>query len=143
VANTILIVWSKYYEDLAKQQLESCLPLLKSRACTYDIEEVKAGTYEIPVVIQHYQSHFPYDAYLPLGLLLKGSTDHYEFIWEHVKTCFIEFAMHGVCIGNGIISAPNMEVMKSRVANQERVQEAVRAIDYLLSLKEKVYQKVL
>lgn len=135
--NKILVVWSNYYKDLAKQQLDSCLTLLNQSDYEYSVETVEAGTYEIPVVIQYYHCNNPYDGYLPLGLLLKGSTDHYEFIWEHVKECFIKFAMDGVLIGNGIISAPSMEVMTKRVENHERVEEAMRALDYLMRLKDK------
>ena len=137
--NNILIVWSNYYQELAKQQLDSCLDLLKNTNYGITVETVEAGTYEIPVVIQYYHRNHPYDAYLPLGLLLKGSTDHYEFIWEHVKECFIKFAMDGVLIGNGIISAPSRAVMVKRVENKERVAEAIRAIDYLIQLKKKLH----
>jgi 6,7-dimethyl-8-ribityllumazine synthase len=133
----ILVVWSNYYKDLAKQQLDSCLALLNQHDYEYSVETVEAGTYEIPVVIQYFQQHNPYDGYLALGLLLKGSTDHYEFIWEHVKECFIKFAMDGVLIGNGIISAPSMEAMTQRVENHERVEEAMQALDYLIRLKNK------
>jgi 6,7-dimethyl-8-ribityllumazine synthase len=135
--NRILVVWSNYYQDLAKKQLDSCLKILNNSEYEYAIETVEAGTYEIPAVIQYYQQKNPYDGYLALGLLLKGSTDHYEFIWEHVKECFIQFAMNGVLIGNGIVSVPSMELMISRVENHERVEEAFRALDYLLRLKEK------
>jgi 6,7-dimethyl-8-ribityllumazine synthase len=135
--NKILVVWSNYYKDLAKQQLNSCLALLDQSKYEYSIEVVDAGTYEIPVVIQYYHRNQPYSGYLPLGLLLKGSTDHYEFVWEHVKTCFIQFAMEGVLIGNGIISAPNVEILTQRVDNQDRVKEALRALEYLMQLKEK------
>ena len=135
--NKILVVWSNYYKDLAKKQLDSCLLLLDNAEYDYAVETVDAGTYEIPAVIQYFHRKNPYDAYLPLGLLLKGSTDHYEFIWEHVKECFIKFAMDGVFIGNGIISAPDMSVMTKRVENNERVEEAVHAIEYLMRLKDK------
>ena len=134
----ILVVWSNYYEHLAKKQLDGCLQLLNQTEYQYTVETVDAGTYEIPAVIQSYHHNHPYDGYLPLGLLLKGSTDHYEFIWEHVKECFIQFAMKGLMIGNGIISAPSMEMMTARVENNERVEEAIRAVDYLMRLKEKL-----
>lgn len=134
----ILVVWSNYYENLAKKQLDSCLQRLSQTAYEYTVETVEAGTYEIPAVIQYYHHKDPHDGYLPLGLLLKGSTDHYEFIWEHVKECFIQFAMEGLMIGNGIISAPSMDMMTARVENHERVEEAIRALDYLLCLKEKL-----
>ena len=134
----ILVVWSNYYEELAQKQLDSLLPLLDKSNYDYQVETVDAGTYEIPVVMQYYHQNHPFDAYIPLSLLLNGSTDHYEFIWEHVKECFIEFAMDGMLIGNGIISAPNMETLVSRVENTERVHEAFRAVDYLIKFKKRV-----
>ncbi|KTC65325.1 6,7-dimethyl-8-ribityllumazine synthase (plasmid) [Legionella adelaidensis] len=88
------------------------------------------GTYEIPAVIQHFHSSNPFDAYLLLSLLLKSKTDHYAFIWEHVKECFIKFTLEGVLFGNGIISAPSMDILRERVQNAERVQEAINAVDY-------------
>ncbi|MBA2711203.1 MAG: 6,7-dimethyl-8-ribityllumazine synthase [Tatlockia sp.] len=133
----ILVVWSNYYNSLAKDQLDSCLNVLEKSSYNYDIETVEAGTYEIPSVIQSFHRKNPYAGYLPLSLLLKGSTDHYEFIWEHVKECFIKFALDGLLIGNGIITAPSMAVLTSRVENRERVNEAFRALDYLLRLKAK------
>lgn len=130
----ILVVWSNYYEELAEKQLASCCDLLKASDYEYQVETVTAGTYEIPAVIQYYHSHNPFDGYIPLSLLLKGKTDHYEFIWEHVKECFIQFAMNGLMIGNGIISAPSMEILRERVENGERVREAFQAITYLMQL---------
>lgn len=134
----ILVVWSNYYKELADKQLDSCLQLLKQSRYDYSIEKVEAGTYEIPVVMQYYHQNNPFDGYIPLSLLLKGSTDHYEFIWEHVKECFIRFALDGLLLGNGIISAPDMNTMISRVENGERVQEAFNAIDYLIQFKQRI-----
>ena len=133
-ATTILIVWSNYYGDLAKKQLDSCLSYLNKTSYQYTVETVDAGVYEIPAVIQYYHHHHPYNGYLPLGLLLKGSTDHYEFIWEHIKECFIKFTLDGLMIGNGIITAPTKELLTSRVEHHERVEEAIRALDYLIKL---------
>lgn len=136
----ILVVWSNYYGDLAEQQLESCVQLLKQSDYAYTVETVTAGTYEIPVVMQYYHQHEPFDGYIPLSLLLKGSTDHYEFIWEHVKECFIRFALDGLLLGNGVISAPNRDIMRERVENGERVKEAFMAIDYLIKFKQRHQQ---
>lgn len=131
----ILIVWSNYYKGLAEKQLETCLSKLKQYEYNYQVETVEAGTYEIPTVIQHYHCSNPFDGYLPLSLLLKGKTDHYEFIWEHIKECFIKFALDGLILGNGVISAPSMDILQERVENGERVHEAVNAVDYLIRFK--------
>lgn len=135
--SNILIVWSNYYPDLAQKQMETCLSKLKHYDYAHQIETVEAGTYEIPAVIQHFHHIQPFDGYIPLSLLLKGSTDHYEFIWEHVKECFIKFALEGLTIGNGIISAPSMDILRERVENGERVEEAINAVDYLIRFKNK------
>jgi 6,7-dimethyl-8-ribityllumazine synthase len=131
----ILVVWSNYHKGLAEQQLESCLQLLRQSEYDFKVETVEAGSYEIPSVIQYYHLNNPFDGYIPLSLLLKGGTDHYEFIWEHVKDCFIKFAMDGLMIGNGIISAPNMDLLISRVKSGERSKEAFNAVDYLIRFK--------
>lgn len=133
----ILVVWSNYYRDLADKHLKSCKEVLDNANLAYDVEKVEAGTYELPLVISQFNHHKPYAGYLPLGLLLKGNTDHYEFIWEHVKECFIKFALDGIAIGNGIICAPSMELINERVDNNSRVQEAVNALAYLTSLNHK------
>ena len=135
---TVLVVCSNYYGDLAKKQLDSCVALLEQSVYDYAIETVEAGTYEIPAVIQYYHRHKPHAGYLPLGLLLRGSTDHYDFILSHVKDCFIKFAMEGIFLGNAIISAPDMATLTSRVDNKERVTEAFRALDYLLRFKSRL-----
>lgn len=136
--NRILVVWSNYHKDLAEQQLLSCIQLLDASSYSYQVETVEAGTYEIPVVMQYYHQHDPFDGYIPLSLLLKGGTDHYEFIWEHVKDCFIKFTLDGLLIGNGIISAPNHELLTSRVASGLRSQEAFNAVDYLIRFKHRL-----
>jgi 6,7-dimethyl-8-ribityllumazine synthase len=134
----ILVVWSNYHKDLAQQQLDSCLQLLEASDYDYKVETVEAGSYEIPVVMQYYHHNDPFDGYIPLSLLLKGGTDHYEFIWEHVKECFIKFALDGLLMGNGIISAPTHDLLKSRVESGERSKEAFNAVDYLIRFKDKL-----
>lgn len=131
----ILVVWSNYYQELAQHQLESCLDLLNQSNYSHQVETVEAGTYEIPAVIRHYHHNALFNAYLPLSLLLKGGTDHYEFILDHIKASFTQLTLEGLLIGNGIISAPNIDVLKDRVTQGERVKEAFRAIDYLIRLK--------
>ncbi len=133
----VLIVWSNYHKGLAEKQLEGCIQLLKQSDYDHKVETVTAGTYEIPVVMQYYHRNNPFDGYIPLSLLLKGATDHYEFIWEHVKECFIRFALDGLLMGCGVISAPTQELLQSRVESGERTKEAFNAVDYLIKFKER------
>lgn len=133
----ILIAWSNYYHELSEKHLASCVNRLEKSPFAYQVEKIDAGCYEIPAVILHYQRHQPFDAYLPLGLLLQGATDHYQFIWEHLKNCFIQFTLQGILFGNGVISAPNQTVLEARVEAGDRIEEAVNAVQYLLDLRQK------
>ncbi|KTD00107.1 6,7-dimethyl-8-ribityllumazine synthase [Legionella geestiana] len=134
---SILVVCSNYYPNLAEKQLARCVSALDELPYAYEVEMVQAGTYEIPAVIRHFHHNRPFDAYLSLGLLLKGSTDHYQFILEHVKACFIQFTLEGIILGDGNVYAPTEELLLTRVADGERVMEAVRAVDYLLGMKKR------
>jgi 6,7-dimethyl-8-ribityllumazine synthase len=134
----ILIAWSNYYTDLSEKPLLQCIDLLKKLSYEYTVETIHAGSYEIPAVIQSYDQYHPFDGYIPLALLVKGQTDHYEFIWSHLQHCFTEFALKGLCIGNAVITAPSLHILTERIVQGERIQEAVQAVDYLIQLKNKI-----
>jgi 6,7-dimethyl-8-ribityllumazine synthase len=136
--STILIVYSDYYKELAEIQLSQCIELLKPSKHAHAVEHVEAGCYEIPAVIRYYHQVQPFDAYIALGLLLQGSTDHYDFIWQHIKDCFTQLTLQGLFIGNGIISASHRDLMTERVMQGERVHEAFRAVDYFVQLQKKL-----
>lgn len=134
----ILIACSNYYKNLAEKHLANCLKYLECFDYDCRIEIIEAGAYEIPAVIQYYHQRQPFDGYISLGLLLKGQTDHYEFIWQHIKECFIQFTLNGLIIGNGVITASSKDILTARVENGERVEEAVDAVDYLIRLSKRL-----
>ena len=133
----ILLICSNIHKDLAAEQLDLCSSLVKKADYDYQVELLEAGTYEIPFVINAYHQKNSFDAYLALGLVLQADSNHYNDIMTHIRYCFTQFALNNIIVGNGIISAPHMDILKERVENGERVEEAINAVDYLIRFKNK------
>lgn len=136
----ILIISSQIHTELATQQLEQCLRLTQSSTHLIQVEKMAAGTYEIPFVIQAYQQKNKYDAYLALGLILQKNPDHYETIMSHIKTCFTQFAMQNIIVGNGIITGKDPQDLAHKIHSDDPCLSAYpsawHAINYLLKLQQ-------
>ncbi|WP_419418755.1 6,7-dimethyl-8-ribityllumazine synthase [Legionella sp. D16C41] len=135
----ILIVSSNIHPELSIKQLENCLDVVKQTSHQYQVETIKAGSYEIPFVINYYQQNNPFDGYIALGLILKKNLDHYQYIMNHVSACFTQFALQGIIVGNGIITGASVEELKANVNSNDPCLcgyiSAVNAVDTLIKFK--------
>lgn len=138
----ILIVSSNVHKTLAEEQREKCVQLVKQSQHDCQVEIMEAGTYEIPFVINsHHHSQQPFDAYIALGLVLKANWDHFDWIMSHIKESFTRFALSNMIVGNGIVSAMNLEELAAKVASSDpclsAYPSAFQAVNYLLAFKQK------
>lgn len=136
----ILVISSNVHTELSLRQRELCTRMLDGYS--YDVIVLDAGTYEIPYVIATHAKKKPYRAYLALGLVVKSSIEHYDYIMCHVKNCFTSFALQGLIVGNGIISADNLDELAAKIDNENPCINgyalACRALRTLLSLDERI-----
>lgn len=134
----ILIISSHIHQQLAAKQLNHCLELVKKSPYEYQTEIVAAGTYELPFVIQAYHQHHPFDGYIALGLVLNKNRDHYDYIMSHIKTCFTQFALNHIAVGNGIITGSDIQELETNIDSSDpclsAYPSAFRAVDYLIQL---------
>ena len=135
----ILIISSDVHKALAAEQRERCIHFFKQSSYDYQVEIAKAGTYEIPFIINTYHSNNPFDGYIALGLVLKTNPDHYDYIMSHIRTCFTHFALHHIIVGNGIVSGSSLEELANNVSSDDPCvsawHSACHAVDYLINLK--------
>ncbi|STX51789.1 6,7-dimethyl-8-ribityllumazine synthase [Legionella busanensis] len=115
----ILIVSSNIHPELSVKQLQNSLDIIKDTSYQYQVESIKAGSYEIPFVINHYHNKNPFDGYIALGLILKKNLDHYHYIMNHVSTCFTQFALQGMIVGNGIITGLSLEELETNLDSKD------------------------
>lgn len=134
----ILIISSSIHQDLTAKQIANCLNIAKQYPHDFQIETMEAGTYEIPFVIQAYHKKNRFDGYIALGLVLTTNPDHYEYIMSHIKTCFSQFALENIAVGNGIISGADIQELATKIDSPDPClsgyPSALKAVDYLIKL---------
>lgn len=138
----ILIISSEIHKQLASEQLDFCLMLVKNAGYDYQIELLRAGAYEIPFVINTYHQNKPFDGYIALGLILKTNLDHYDNIMSHIRYCFTQFALNDIVVGNGIISGSTIEELSEKLRSSNpclsAYPSALNAVDCLIKLRNKI-----
>lgn len=138
----ILLISSCIHEELATEQLDLCLSLVKNAGYDYQVELLQAGTYEIPFVINACHQKKSFDAYIALGLILKADLDHYNHIMNHIRYCFTQFALNNIIVGNGIINGATIEELGKKIRSPDpclsAYPSAFKAVDCLIKLSNKI-----
>ena len=68
------------------------------------------GAFEIPLIAQKAASTGKYNAIVTLGAVIKGSTDHYEFVAAEVSKGIAQVALKtGVPVIFGVLTTDNLE----------------------------------
>jgi len=119
----ILIVLSKFYEDLSKNLISGTKKKLKGKANIKIIEV--PGSFEIPVVIS--KNIKKYDGFVALGSIIKGETPHFDFISQTITETIMQLSINSKKpIGNGVITTLNRKQAESR--SLTKGQEAAVAV---------------
>jgi len=110
------IVISKYYESISNILEKSIKEELIKHHLNYKITEVP-GVWEIPHEINRLSSLAgDRTEYIAVGILVKGETDHYEYISSSVSNGLINITIHkNVYIANCILNLTDIKQADSRV----------------------------
>ena len=134
----VLIIISKYYNDISENLLKSALTFLKDKSIIFEIIEVP-GALEIPQALnlQHNISKntgFFYEGYVALGCVIKGETYHFEIVSNETNRGLMNVAIkYSFPLGNGVITAYNYEQALKR--SFDKGEEAALACYELMKIK--------
>ena len=134
----VLIIISKYYEDISENLLKSAVTFLDENSILFDIIEVP-GALEIPQVLNFQVNNsnnlkFAYEGYIALGCVIKGETYHFEIVSNETNRGLMNVAMkYSFPLGNGIITAYNYEQALKR--SFDKGKEAALACYELMKIK--------
>ena len=127
----ILIVIADYYKDIADGLLKSALKLISKKN---NIKVIKVpGAFEIPVTISKNINKF--NAFIALGCIIKGETDHYYFISKAVTTGLMNITINSKKpIGFGILTCKNLKqaMQRASVAKKNKGKEVAKGIISIL-----------
>lgn len=121
----VLIVESRFYDDIADELLAGAKAALDAYGATYDVVTV-AGAFEVPAAIAMAEeaSRRPagraYDGYVALGCVIRGETSHYDYVCSESARGLMDLSVRQLlCIGYGILTVEDEEQAWVRARRSE------------------------
>ena len=123
-----LIVASTFYPKITNGLIDGAITELKKNNFKYDVYNVN-GSLEIPVQISILLKKKKYDAAIAIGCIIKGKTDHYEFIANAITNSLLSISVNNrIPILNTILTCSNIKQATERSSKKlNRAREAVLA----------------
>ncbi len=119
----LLVIQAPYYEAVVTGMRRGAERVFEAAGCTVDVVDV-AGAYELPAALRMAISQptkgpkpMRYDGFLLLGCVIKGETDHYDFICNAVCQGVMNVSTErGAAIGFGLLTVENLGQAEARSA---------------------------
>jgi 6,7-dimethyl-8-ribityllumazine synthase len=120
----LLVIQAPYYEAVVSGMRRGAERVLGEAGCTMDVVDV-AGAYELPAALRMAisqpakgQKVTRYDGFLLLGCVVKGETDHYDFICNAVCQGVMNVSTErGAAIGFGLLTVSTLAQAEARSAD--------------------------
>ncbi len=127
----VLVVRAPYYTDIVDGLREGALRIIGEAGGTADVLDV-AGALELAstVLFAVKGTRRRYDAFVTLGCVVKGETDHYEHVCREAMQGITRVALdHALCLGNGLLTVATAEqaIERSRQDGHNKGAEAAAA----------------
>lgn len=117
-APRILLIQAPYYDGVVSGMRRGAEKLLHEAGCHVEVVDV-AGAYELPAALRMALKVAPgWDGYLLHGCVVKGETDHYQFICEAVCQGVMDISSEtGVPLGFGLLTVESLDQAEARSAD--------------------------
>lgn len=133
----VLVIESRFYEEISDKLLDGAKAALRREGATYDIVTVP-GALEIPAALKFAIDRGGYDAYVVLGCVIRGETSHYDIVCnESARGVYDLVLSHGLALGNGILTVEDdhQAMARADAAQKNKGGEAAKAAMRMLDLK--------
>ncbi|MEH3040802.1 MAG: 6,7-dimethyl-8-ribityllumazine synthase [Sphingomonas paucimobilis] len=134
----VLIVEARFYDHLNDLLLEGARAAIE--AAGHDHETVTVpGALEVPGAIAIADAAETYDAFVALGVIIRGETYHFEVVSNESARGIMNLSLEGVPVGNGILTVENEAQALTRARRDEKDKggEAAKAALAMLALRER------
>lgn len=132
----VLIVEARFYAHLNDLLLAGARAAIEAGGHAHDTITVP-GALEIPAAIALAADSGQYDAFVALGVVMRGETYHFEVVSNESARGLMALAIDGLPIGNGILTVENeaQALARARPDDKDKGGEAARAALAMLALK--------
>jgi 6,7-dimethyl-8-ribityllumazine synthase len=134
----ILIVEARFYAALSDLLLEGARKAIEAASHVHETVTVP-GALEIPAAIALAAETGRYDAFVALGVVIRGETFHFEIVAGESARGLMALALDGLAIGNGILTVEDeaQALARARPDEKDKGGEAARAAIAMMGLKGK------
>jgi len=102
----ILIVEARFYDHLNDMLLAGARRAIEEAGHNHETVTVP-GALEIPGALALAAETGRYDAYVAIGVVIRGETYHFEIVSNESARGIMALTMDGIAIGNGILTTEN------------------------------------
>ncbi len=132
----LLIVEARFYGTLNDLLLEGARKVIEAEGHEHETLTVP-GALEVPGAIALASETGRYDAFVALGIVIRGETYHFEIVAGESARALMALTLDGLAIGNGILTVENEAQAMARVRPSEKDKggEAAKAALVMLALR--------
>ncbi len=134
----ILIVEARFYAHLNDMLIAGAKAAIEAAGHEAEVLTVP-GALEIPGAIALALEGGGYDAFVAIGVVIRGETYHFEIVAGESARAIMALTMDGIPIGNGIITTENeaQALERANPAAKDKGGEAAKAALALLELTQR------
>lgn len=134
----VLIVEARFYGHLNDMLIAGAKAAIKSAGHEAEVLTVP-GALEVPGAIALAAESGEYDAFVAIGVVIRGETYHFEIVAGESARAIMALTMDAIAIGNGILTTENEEqaLVRADPAQKDKGGEAAKAALALMALAER------
>ena len=134
----ILIVEARFYDRLNDLLLAGTRAAIEAEGHSHETLTVP-GALEVPAAIALAAETGRYDAFVALGVVIRGETYHFEIVSNESARGIMALTLDGLAIGNGILTVENEAQALARARPEEKNKggEAAKAALAMLALRQR------
>jgi 6,7-dimethyl-8-ribityllumazine synthase len=111
----ILLIRAPYYRTVVDGMTKAAKAILQDVAA--DVESIDvAGAFELPQALRiALRGNKRFDGFIVLGCVVRGETDHYEFICNTAMDGLMQVALqYGICLGTALLTVDTVAQAEAR-----------------------------
>ena len=134
----VLIVEARFYDHLNDLLLAGARAVIEAAGHNHETITVP-GALEVPGAIALASESGRYDAYVGLGVVIRGETYHFEIVAGESARGLMALSMDGIAIGNGILTTEDeaQAIVRADAAQLDKGGAAATAALAMLALKDR------
>ena len=135
----VLIVEARFYDHLNDLLIEGARAAIKAAGHGCEVLTVP-GALEVPGAIALAAETGRWDAYVALGVVIRGETYHFEVVSNESARGIMALTLDGLAIGNGILTTEDeaQALARARPSELDKGGSAAKAALAMMDLKNRL-----